>query len=628
MTKNITFLLFCALLMADTAAQQTITVTKNANEFSAVGFNTKEVPVENLNTSHDISLRFEDVLFQTIQKIEVFTPSGRATEMHNGGTSTTIIGKDDTPVLTINIHFSDGTIYTIDNVGKKPTAVITVDLQSSLFDCGCDLERTTNATEKIIEALKLCPDCGTEDQLVYDVQCGNLYSRINNRLYKRVTDARKVKFFYKKEFKVKLIHVNRYITDVTVKAEDIEYKSTAPTIFNEIFGSTGSFVTDLTKAISAHSGMDSTAPSHSLSSLKDSISQFSNTLNELGKDINNLKEIRNLAYSQCCESKVLCGQKHSFSLSGFMSKIFSAEVYYNQLMFVLNGRIRQRGQLETKLKSLKEELIKTTTAPGKITLQEQIQSVQDTLNTIPDNLSSVVDQVNAMWSAFKKIDEKQLNSLAIFNDNYLKQNFVFSTPSIYPSGNRMSINVTTKLRDSLFIFKEGLRPLDDRSIVVEGLVLKKWFVSFSSGPFVGFGNDLYATSYESQAIPGADGVIDENSSYRIAAVGKTATPIGLSGMAHFQRRFQESLSWGISIGAGITAESKPKIVYLLGPSFFVGDKHQFALTVGFAGMQVDHLKTSLYPAGSIYSSRQEDLKYSKNLKLGGFVALTYTLFTP
>lgn len=83
---------------------------------------------------------------------------------------------------------------------------------------------------------------------------------------------------------------------------------------------------------------------------------------------------------------------------------------------------------------------------------------------------------------------------------------------------------------------------------------------------------------------------------------------------------------GFSFGVGVAIEDDPKPVHMLGGTIMAGGKRQFRFSVGLSLMQVDELRKDLYPDNALYMSTQE-LEYKQVLTPGGFLSLTYTIYT-
>lgn len=649
-------LLVCLSISCFALGQNRITV-KNVDGKIVweCSINNTPVPCSKLDVKAEIPISIEDALPEP-RTITVKDLKGQPAPTHINNATTINASEDAAIAYNITIIFADTDILNILNVGTDKTAKADPEQakESDAPDNNClchgqntkdrddlnasikkveeeiekagdpqkpallkkknQLENNLRALNKapwntdIVAALNLCPDCGDKNFLVYDAHCKNLYKRINTNSFKRIKSLKDVSFRYKEEIKVKVIHINRYLKDVVITADDLMYKSEAPGLFDDFFGSSGQLMKGLRDAVKVHGGGIKTA----LDKLEKDITDF-NLL------VNKLKEKRDRAYSLCCEATANCGEVDlGTSFTDLNSRLFDLSVSYNSLNKEL---VAERDALKPTIKKVDDDIAKAALAE-KPTLIQQKDELERKLKALEDQ----IQKTDALWTTFQKPTEEQLRNLVLFAKNYLKENYIFSTPPIYPLGNRLIIKINIDSKDDLKEIKERIIPTDHQALEIEGPVLNKWLFSFSSGPFIGFNDALYETTYQFQKIPSSGNQIDENSRFTLTPSGKTNPPVGLSALAHFENKFAENFGWGLSVGVGLTIETKPRPVYLFGPSFFIGDKNRFALTAGVAAMQVDVLKKDLYPDGLVYKNT-EPLQYYKDLRMGGFVSLTYTLFT-
>lgn len=615
------FLLVGVLSYSLAIGQNRITIKKSAHgKLTAVcSVNNQEVPCSAIDTKQEIPIVIEEALPKNPQ-ILVTDTKGQPTPSHANNAK--IIGASDDTAIAYNIKiaFSSTDTLSITGIGSEKTAQPNAALvKRSVADNNCACHGQTkdkaNRSTDIVKALDLCPDCGDEDFLVYDAHCKSLYKRKDDNSFSRITDLRDVSFKYKDEIKVKVIHVNRYLKDVLITADDLIYKSEAPGLFDDFFGSSGQLLTGLRGAIKTQGEGAKTA----YNKLEEALRKFNSLMAEL-------KERRDRAYSLCCEATKNCGEINlGTSFSDLSSRLFELNVSYNLFAKELKKEAGERDALKASIKKVDEDIAKAKD-PEKPELLKKKGELELKLKGFADDLDDQIKQLDALWTVFEKPTEEQIRNLILFANNYLKENYTFSTPPIYPLGNRLNIKINIDSKDDLKEIKERIIPTDHQALEIEGPVLNKWLFSFSSGPFIGYNDALYETNYQFQKIPSSGNQIDENSRYTLTPSGKTNPPVGLSALAHFENKFAEYFGWGLSVGVGLTIETKPRPVYFFGPSFFIGDKNRFALTAGIAAMQVDVLKKDLYPDGLVYKNT-EVLQYYKDLRMGGFVSLTYTLFT-
>jgi hypothetical protein len=580
---TISLLFFCQLSYAQQKisfklinGQVVPTYTKDNVESSA----------EELNTTHEIVLFYDPSLTPT--NVEIKDGNGKLASdavFNFNNNKERIIGNPSNPTYEMKFIFQNNQSLTISNVGKNKkvdeSANATVLQNITCVPCN-ESHFDDEFKKELKKAYVLCPDCGDNYVLLYDARCQFFYLIKDNKVEK-IDNLKKLAFNFKKGFKVKIIHVNRYLTDIKVEAIDSVYNSSAPSLFNEIFGSGGTLITGLINNLKTQS-------SDATKTISD---DFYTKLLPLATDLNDLLEEKARIFDKCCEATALCNNRTHYDYSDFMERLFELEIEYNDIQ---------------------------------AKLAEDIDKNKDNATTAK-NLQKEKDRVTARWTTVKKLADDQLEGLINFHRNFLKDSYVFSTPMLFPQGNRYKITIKLDTRDTSGAIKryEYLSAHQEGS--VEGPVIWNWFFSFSSGPFFGFNKNLKETTYDFRRMPSFGNTINDSSKYILTAAGETDPPVGLSALAHFESKFTSGFGAGISVGVGLTVEKKPKIFYLLGPSLFLGDKNQFAITGGIAATQMDVLRKELYPDFLEYKTAPE-LKYRKDFRMGGFFSLTYTLFTP
>jgi hypothetical protein len=256
------------------------------------------------------------------------------------------------------------------------------------------------------------------------------------------------------------------------------------------------------------------------------------------------------------------------------------------------------------------------------------------IKTHGSNITSFIIQketLEKIWNSIIKPTDEQIMKLVLFNNNLVAEHFSYTAPPIYPQGNRIRFGLRISPRDSLhsLISKWNIMPLYNDSISFDLPVLYKPYVSFSTGPFLGFGKNLYNESYAWQPQPDNHNVIPDSAQFKLVSTGRIYNPIGFAAIANIGIKFSNFFGLGGSIGVGVTVETKPRPAYLGGVSLFIGNKQQFTVTYGIAAMQMDRLKTDLYPdmTKTLYNSNPGNVSYTKKLEFGQFISITYTAFT-
>lgn len=122
---------------------------------------------------------------------------------------------------------------------------------------------------------------------------------------------------------------------------------------------------------------------------------------------------------------------------------------------------------------------------------------------------------------------------------------------------------------------------------------------------------------------GADSV------YVLTADGQGDVQMGINALAYVgwkgNRDNDKPNYWGISFGAGMSLESKPKPRVLLGGSFITGEKNRIVFTLGLIGGQVSKLSKG-YEAGAAYTKPATDF-LKDVMTIGGFFSINYSFLS-
>jgi len=284
-------------------------------------------------------------------------------------------------------------------------------------------------------------------------------------------------------------------------------------------------------------------------------------------------------------------------------------------------KIKESDRTPEQKKSLtdKQEQLKKLEKPC---TDDEITETQNSMVELNNELSLLAAMEILQVSLPK---ERDLDSISNFLMQLVEQNQNLMKGATQLNGNRLEITVRINSRDSVarLVGYPGLRNYNHYKIPI----LRKQFVSFSSGSFITLKKNLQNKTYDWQAIPNSSNVLD-SSKFRLVESGYTNPPMGFAAFGSIEWRLYRSFGVGFSGGVGLTIEGSPRMAYLAGASLFFGDLRQFGVTGGFAAMQVNRLKNnfqSLYDQQVISLSRPA-IEYYKEFKVGAFVSVTYTPF--
>lgn len=485
---------------------------------------------------------------------------------------------------------------------------------------------------------KECKKCCNPNQLVYDFKCKHFYYK--GQWAKNPSD---IKAFYNEEFKVKVVNINRYIYNVEVNADDNYLTSEQPVLFKKLFTGEDFDVSDLmdrSMMVAADPGNEDESLQSRLAQALDS---FVTLRRKLLNDQFNAHSHRPVKCKCCCDKDSLIYKKISEQLSRLKNTTRKFEIELLEEARLIHEGIdsskKEIEKIKNEIRELEKKILNSRDAKERQILGRDTarlnSKLNDSLRALGDRIGIGKDyekqkvNINDLKTYLSQFTEEDLLRMSLFSHNLVCDHFVFNSAPIFPQGNMLSIGIKISPTDSSLIKKWNIMPLYNDSFGLYIFVRNKWFISFSSGPFLAFGNQLRNEEYAWQAQPDANTLISDSSKYILASAGNGRAPLGFAAFAHLERKFRRNLGLGISPGVGITIESKPRPAYFLGASFFAGDQRQFALAAGACLISVDRLKSNLYTGigTTRYISNTGEIDYSQKLKGGLFVSISYTFFS-
>lgn len=242
-------------------------------------------------------------------------------------------------------------------------------------------------------------------------------------------------------------------------------------------------------------------------------------------------------------------------------------------------------------------------------------------------------EIDSLWFLFEKsISADYIMRQILFNNNMVAGNMSYTSPPIYPYGDRLGLVMQISPSDS--VKKMGTMPTNTETISLDFPVFGKPMFSFSAGTFFGFGNQLKSPTYEFQQVPVAgSNVVESASPYKLVQTGNGSMPIGIDGLANVTWRkrlwFSPKTDFRIGISGGVGAVIEPapvRVAYLLGATGSLGTYQQFHFTFGITGMNVSSLKDNLKNSAVIYNTSPGNIQYNQTVKPGLFFSVSYTIF--
>lgn len=272
---------------------------------------------------------------------------------------------------------------------------------------------------------------------------------------------------------------------------------------------------------------------------------------------------------------------------------------------------------------------------GKITglrLEQRPDTAKAKKASEPDDPADVLD---TLWYSFEKsIPTDYIMRQIIFRNNMIRENMSYTSPPIFPYGDRLGLVIQMPVADT--VKRMGTMPANTTTFSVDFPVFGKPLFSFSAGSFLGFFVNKRTYEWQQVPTPGSN-TVQPTSPYRLAYTGPGALPAGLDGMANLTWRVNCFKNWkhpmnnvwfGITGGVGAVVDQPTvRIGYLLGGTFSFGTYQQFHIGIGAMAMNVNVLKDDLSTA-QYYQSQPTESPYNTKLQPGGFLSVSYTVFSP
>lgn len=548
----------------------------------------------------------------------------------------------DIPVLgdsTCKIELYKGKAFITITIKVKKAAAANGDTQSPAVT-------STECTEKVdlFQQVKDCPGKELEDSFGLDPADFGKDDVIYVYDFNKVTSKRRMYKFTKnddgdatfvkskvnltqeelrakKQVWIKVANINRFMNDVSIADSLFYYNSKPSALFNRMF--IGDSLTTL------GSMMDKAAIQ---STKQDKVNKILTQLNCFNKMYTSLKAEMIKAFDPC-QAFTCCNtvdfKTISMKLNEIRTEISVLQLEYTDKKKELEDLKKKKTELEGSTrdeKKLREDLAKLKVGQdGYEAANSKVKDVEKKLAELETTKTNIETKQKEL-SIVNGLDEIKANlptdahlkQLSVFLLNMVEQNQALIRGPIQLEGNLLDVTINIASRDSL-VAKFGYPNFRDK-IHFEIPVYGRPFVSFSSGSFLAHDKRLREKTYAWQEVNGAGHMLTES--------GYSNPVAGFSALVNVQWGLSSYVGLGPSVGVGLTIEEQPRLSYLVGGSLFLGKKSQLAITGGVAVMQVDRISKnfeSAYENETVFSE-PATIDYYKELKVGPFISLTYTLF--
>jgi hypothetical protein len=392
-----------------------------------------------------------------------------------------------------------------------------------------------------------------------------------------------------------------------------------------------------------------------VSDLKKYKKKLNTSIDTLEAYYNNMLDNKIKAYSICTEDFPCCSakdDKYNYTyFDNLLSNITNQYLDFRKMASKINKAqndsadaraLRQKPKTGTSTPHPQTTLVNYTATTsdlifqnGKltgVTLHQSPDTSKSKTSPTKDSLTAAIAAMDSLWFAFEKsISPDFMMREILFVRNMVQDNMTYTSPPIFPYGDRMGLLFQIVASDSA---KKNGVVLDN--ITTESLdfpVMGRSLFSFGAGTFAGFGRSLKSPTYQFQQIPTpGTTTVQSTSPYQLVKTGNGAAPIGLDGLANVTWRVnmlkKSDFRVGLSAGVGAVVTPNIQVSYLLGGTFSIGTYQQFHLTGGITGTNVNVLKDYYSTNPNIYyTNAPTDGVYKQQIKTGFFLSISYTLFT-
>jgi hypothetical protein len=400
---------------------------------------------------------------------------------------------------------------------------------------------------------------------------------------------------YKSTSVFKIIDVNKFLYDITVKGENMELHSELPEVFKLFFDVSkfSSTEIDEAKAAPAPPGVAAAA-----ATLPPNVISFNANITVFKQALDKLEETKS-AYDDIY--KVAC-------TDGKTGAIIIADI--NGLT-ILGQTGRNKISIINECKSRLS------------TFNKSYSQVKDSYKALKgaekDIVSEAYDDVNDMFEKVTqfKYDDLFNTTAILFEKATNPDTYIYTSSPIIAENDYINYNIDIKPKTGLKFTEPTRKEKFDIPINIKG----GWKVDFSTGIFFG-SNDIEDRKY--RTIP----VLNDTINVDITHNNRTsATKVALGAMMHVSPRYVSGFSPALSFGLGLNSTNFTNALYCIGLSGIFGKEDRLILSLGAIASRIDVLKGNFTSGQRIKKADIEsDIDLTeKAFQFGYFIGITYNL---
>jgi hypothetical protein len=419
-------------------------------------------------------------------------------------------------------------------------------------------------------------------------------------------------------------NVNRYIYQVEIDVEELKFISEAPPLFSKLILGEGMSISE------------SQTPGLTEKQMTE-LQLLKSKINEV---LVNLSERQIAALSVCEQEQPCCDYNKDIDFSALMTLINEYKTTFEKNTYTLKSKISAQ-------KSLIEDLTKKN---GKCTELTKLESEEKDTKKKTD-LKQKMDELKCSESATKLIEandelkklegelaeieitskdilslkNEDIMKLTLFAKNHTAENYIYRMPIYFPSTSLTDLKIKISPLDTPVVALSPQMPLYNQSNSISVFQKGHWNVGFSTGPFFTIGQSLSDQSYVWKNKVESTALGNDTTVLKLLKNDKRNRFMGLASTLNLNCQKTRSFSYGLSFGAGISIEDKPRQNYLGGINVAFGMDHPFVISAGILTTRVDRFNEIIYDDPNQNFKEKVEIEYNKIWTTGGYFMVSYSL---
>lgn len=485
--------------------------------------------------------------------------------------------------------------------------------------------QTPNNCPNLYADCNNCQDCIKNKKvkkLIYDFECKMFYYNGNI-----VTSLDSVKLEKEESIILQIENVNRYIYNVEVDIAELKYTSEVPPIFSKLILGDGLALEDNSKGF--------------LTSENDSeITELLALKSRINSSIEGLLKYQALALSICELKRPCCDKEEAINYSELMKLIKEFKLKSESYEITLKKNITEQktnidkrlivqsncSALSKQIDNEKEESKKNTLLVERNALNcyendQKLSALKIDLVELEKKLLTL----EIISKDIKAIKSEDILKLAVFAENYSAENYRYRIPLYFPTTSLTDFTIKISPIENSLPSSPSQMPLYNQSNSISVFQKGHWNVGFSTGPFFTVGKSLSDQRYVWKNQIETTTLGNDTTVLKLVKNDKRNRFMGLASTLNLNCQVTRSFSWGLSFGAGLSIEEKPRQNYLGGFNLSFGMSHPIVIGAGILTTRVDRFNDLIYGDPNLSYKEKSAIEYNRIWTTGGYLMVSYSI---